>query len=222
MEVLCEKYFQAPTASPKLEKIIHFLGYGLSKMKRGNYMTKKKKIGIIFVIIVLFIGGYAYKQYHTKINQQYFFAEQIYGVIPTADGVRFYEFLTKPSDVKKVLKDPPPIEMNGYKGLYITAMAYEYYTGETVDYLDIRKKMNAGKIEEVWEEYMPFIEWLRANSDIQLDCSYAVIALGKKDRIYTNSYSPYEEYQKIIELHSKEDFDAYFAEQANNYTSLSQ
>lgn len=62
-----------------------------------------------------------------------------------------------------IKEDPPLIQMNGYKGLYISVMAYEYYTGNNIDYLEIEEWMDSGKFEEVNNKYSDYILWVWQN-----------------------------------------------------------
>lgn len=125
-------------------------------------MTKKRKIIVIvsiiltLILISVLIGDFQYEQHKEK----YWTVELIYKYIPTKD---------EPCNtvwnktLKQLLENPPPIKMNDYDGLYICTQSYTYFTGRTVDYLDIEQMMNSGKILEVVDKYQDYLGWIQNN-----------------------------------------------------------
>lgn len=99
------------------------------------------------------------------------------------------------NSVNLLLENPPKIEMNGNRGLYLRAMAYEFYTGNSVDYLNIKELMETGKTEQVLNDYKGYIEWVKSNKDNINMFKNKLIKLGAPTDIYAN----YHDYQELIE-----------------------
>lgn len=168
---------------------------------------KKKKISIAALLIVLFVvgiwGNQQYKKYQDNKNQEYHQFLDIYNAIEV-EGYNSNPLL-QGMTVDELKKNPPKVEMNGWKGLYVSAMSYEYYTKETIDYLEIEEWMNAGQALKVYEKYQDYIDWLNDSGGKSRNAyASSIIWLAGNNNIPLDKNSSYMDYKKIIEVYPDE------------------
>lgn len=163
-------------------------------------MEKKKKIIGMILIILVFIGGYVGKQQYQKhkyeqLNKRWAI-ELVYYYIPT-EGELINTVWKK--TLKELKEDPPPIQMNNKRGLYISTECYRYFTGRTVDYLDIEQMMNAGQVLEVADKYEDFLGWLDNHPYEKNEFFDTLMLSASWNNIDIGSSNTYKEYKIVLE-----------------------
>lgn len=166
---------------------------------------KKKiiKTTIIIIIVVSIVFVVFVKNKKESEEKEYYLIYSLY------ESIEAIEYGSKnPMAVVKfpnvIKEDPPLIQMNGYKGLYISVMAYEYYTGNNIDYLEIEEWMDSGKFEEVNNKYSDYILWVWQNKQNIQGYLLKVCKIGYQHGYNLNIDSNYNAYKKVIDSYPDE------------------
>lgn len=94
------------------------------------------------------------------------------------------------------------------------SMAYEYFTGNTMDYRDILELKKEEKVIEIREKYKDFIDWVNDHERETSNYYYAILwASDLSDNISWDS--DYRCYEKIIE-EKPEKIEAYLKEKGSS------
>lgn len=171
-------------------------------------MKKNKKVSIIFLIVLLCIFGiFGYKEYQNyqrKEQEEYIKIYTVYNCFSTEEYGKANPLNSIP--LKTFQKNAPPqVEMDGTNGLYMKAMAYEYFTGNRVDYLDIEEKLNEGEALEVSQKYDEFITWVDTSEKEVKMYATVVRMVGVQNGYSVNSGDvDYGEYKEIIALYPEQ------------------